>query len=394
MYCLCEGPKKVLQFHRFLIEKCKTFSMSHATTIKHKTNPPTGIGFALVLIGYGLSLVLPLCTLAFLANGPHSLELALLWTLPVWTLILADIWSPSARCNHLPALPNWFFDGLLVLLAGLQIAIIFLMLGMVERLGWDTTAQAAASIGNLLAIRVLVGTNSCCSGIALAHELIHRRSRIPQWLGRLLLCLVCYDHFTVEHLRGHHRRVNTADDFATARFGETYADYFRRTLIGQFRNAWRLENQRLGLRGLNPRLLRHRVFQGAIVEILLALAIGAAWGPLALGVFLWQALAAVRLLEAVNYFQHWGLAREGMQPRVAEAWATDSWVTLHVFLGLSRHADHHLHAHRPYQLLRYRNDGPRLPYGYFGMAILAKSFNARYQAIAKAELRARGLGPL
>jgi alkane 1-monooxygenase len=366
--------------------------MFRAAAINSQFRPHTNIGLALA--GYLLSLALPLSTLAFLATGPHSLGAALLWTLPVWALVLTDIWSPHARDNHAPALPNWFFDGLLLLLGGLQFAIIFLMLGMVARLGWDSAVQAIASLGDLMAIRILVGTNSCCSGIALAHELIHRRSRIPQWLGRLLLCLVCYDHFTVEHLRGHHRRVNTADDLATARFGETYDDYLRRTLIGQFRDAWRLENQRLGLPGsgdLSLGILRHRVFQGVCVEILVALAIGVYWGLLALGVFLWQALAAVRLLEAVNYFQHWGLLREDKCFRPADAWTTDSWVTLHVFLGLSRHADHHLHAHRPYQLLRYRNDGPRLPYGYFGMAFLAKSFNKRFQAIAVAELRAAGL---
>ena len=365
--------------------------MSHAAVINSQTSPQSGLGLALA--GYGLSLTLPLSTLVFLATGPHSLGAALLWTLPVWTLVLADTWSPPARDNHVPELPSWFFDGLLVVLGGLQIANIFMMLGMVERLGWNSAPQAAASLGNLLAIRILVGTASCCSGIALAHELTHRRSRPLQWLGRLLLCLVCYDHFTVEHIRGHHSRVGASDDFATARFGETYSDYFQRTLVGQFRNAWRLENQRLGFTGFDPHLLRHRVFQGVVVEILFTLVIGIIWGPLALAVFLWQALAAVRLLEAVNYFQHWGLVRQDKRFRPADAWTTDSWVTLHVFLGLSRHADHHLHARKPYQLLRYRNDGPRLPYGYFGMAFLAKSFNKRYQALATAELRARKLGP-
>ncbi len=49
-----------------------------------------------------------------------------------------------------------------------------------------------------------------------------------------------------EHLRGHHVRVGTPDDPATARFGEAYEPFFRRTVPAQFRSAWRLELTRLG----------------------------------------------------------------------------------------------------------------------------------------------------
>lgn len=43
-------------------------------------------------------------------------------------------------------------------------------------------------------------------------------------LGRALIWTVTYDHFFVEHARGHHARVATEDDPATSRFGETYAE--------------------------------------------------------------------------------------------------------------------------------------------------------------------------
>jgi alkane 1-monooxygenase len=38
---------------------------------------------------------------------------------------------------------------------------------------------------------------------------------------------------------------------------------------------------------------------------------------------------------------------------------------------LTRHADHHAHPGRPYQVLRHFEDAPELPTGYAGMILLA-----------------------
>lgn len=345
--------------------------------------------------GHAVALVLPVCTTLFLSSGPHPAVTALWWTLPVWSIILLDVLSPPDRSRPRIDLPAWPFDGLLYLLAILQLTNIALMVHMAAALSWSDAGQIAVGACNLLATRVLVGTNSCCSGISVAHELIHRRDAFPRALGRILLLTVCYEHFAVEHLRSHHRHVGTRDDPATAGRGETYRSYWRRTRRAQFRSAWRLENDRLGLtEGFPPRwkLVRHEVLLGLIAQCGLLILIAGYGGPAALFIFLLQALAAVRLLETVNYFQHWGLERhnDGF-----DAWVTDSWFTQHLFIGLARHADHHRHGGKPYQQLEYCDEGPKLPYGYFGMAVLAKSFNRRFQRIADAELqryRARSEG--
>lgn len=343
---------------------------------------------------HSVALVLPACTLLFLSTGPHSAASALWWTMPVWLFILADMFSPPDRARLRTDLLAWPFDALLYLLALLQLANIALMVRMVAGLAWDDASAIAASVCNLLAIRVLVGTNSCCSGIAVAHELIHRRDAFPRWLGRLLLVTVSYTHFAVEHLRSHHRHVGTREDPATAHWGESYRAYWRRTKWAQLRNAWRLENERLGLHGVVPlssRWLRHEVLLGLLAQLLLWVVITHYSGAAGLVIFLLQSLAAVRLLEAVNYFQHWGLERasDGL-----DAWVTDSWFTHHAFIGLARHADHHRHGGKPYHQLSLCQHGPKLPYGYFGTAVLAKTFNRRFQRIARAELqRYRGLPP-
>ena len=53
-------------------------------------------------------------------------------------------------------------------------------------------------------------------GITVAHELIHRRSAWERWIGKLLLMIVHYMHFSIEHVRGHHALVATEEDPASA----------------------------------------------------------------------------------------------------------------------------------------------------------------------------------
>lgn len=343
------------------------------------------------LASYSAALLLPLCTFLFLVSGPHRPVLALAWAMPLWLCLIADLLSPGNRSDPDPRLPHWPFDALLYSLAALQFANIALLGELVSRLSWYDQESIITGLANLLAIRVLLGNTSCCSGIAVAHELIHRRRRFPRLLGRALLCTVGYVHFAVEHIRGHHRFIGTAADSATARLGESYREYWRRAIVAQWRSAWRLENERLdrlSIRGLR-RWVHHEVVLGVVFELGLLTVIADRFGELAALVFLWQALAAVRLLEAVNYFQHWGLVRDSGPFLPRHAWTTDSWFTQHAFLGLSRHADHHTHAARPYFLLNHCAEGPTLPCGYFGMAFLAKSFNRHYQNVALRALRQR-----
>lgn len=340
-----------------------------------------------------LCFFLPLATLGFFITAPHLWDIALLWTLPVWFCVAADLCSPPDRSDPPAHQITWPSETALYLLTVLQWTNISLMLVFVSQLGWDTPGQVASSLANLFTVRILTGTTSCCSCIAVAHELIHRRGIHQRWMGRMLLWTVCYDHFAIEHIRGHHRNVGTSADYATAHYDETYSAYWRRTVKGQLTNAWRLENERLGKRSPLARLFRNRVLHGLIAQSGLTGLIFLSFGAIAGAMFLYQAFYALRLLEAVNYFQHWGLSRLERRFTGPDAWVTDSWFTLHSFVGLSRHADHHEFSGKPYYRLCYKDEGPRLPYGYFAMYILAKFFNDRYREIARKELERKALGP-
>jgi alkane 1-monooxygenase len=256
------------------------------------------------------------------------------------------------------------------------------------------STQDIFSIDMAMVIGV-VGGNSGFS-IITAHELIHRRKRWEQNLGRLLLCTVLYEHFFTEHLRGHHLRVATEEDPATARFGETYPNFWRRTVPAQFRSAWALEARRLGDANMSlfdPRMLKNNILHGIAVGWALAFAILYGFGLAAFVAFLLQAFLAVRLLEVVNYFEHWGLQRKSQRIRPQDSWDTHSRFTYYGLTGLSRHADHHAYPARPYQQLRVWDEAPILPMGYVGLVDMVMINNDAFVESAVQELRRRRLGP-
>ena len=95
----------------------------------------------------------------------------------------------------------------------------------------------------------------------------------------------------------------------------------------------------------------------------------------------------------MDYIEHWGITRHTKSVMPADSWDTDNWFTLHTLVGLSRHADHHAQASRPYQQLRHFDESPKMPRGYYGTLMLATIRNAEYQRLATAELERRKLGP-
>jgi len=333
------------------------------------------------------SLFIPCLSLAFLWTGPHAWYVAPLFMLPLFAAHQLDCSALRERRQPDAGLPAGPFDGLVYVLAGLQLWIVVETVRLFQ-------VQSLFSVDMVMTF-VLVGGSSGFS-IITAHELIHRRKRWEQGLGRLLLCSVLYEHFYTEHLRGHHVRVGTPEDPATARFGESYSAFFRRTVPAQLRSAWRLEKRRLGdpeMPLLDRRMLRNRILHGFAVEWGLAFGILYGFGLAPFVAFLLQAWAAVRLLEAVNYFEHWGLLRSRSRVRPVDSWDTHSWFTFYGLVGLSRHADHHAWPARPYQQLRVWDEAPQLPFGYVGMVDLVLERNDEFQRLATLELARRRLGP-
>jgi alkane 1-monooxygenase len=188
---------------------------------------------------------------------------------------------------------------------------------------------------------------------------------------------VCYPHFTIEHVRGHHANVATHHDPASAQRGESFYRFWIRSVIGQLRSAWHLETQRLAKK--NGSVWRHDnlMLRYAIIQLLWLGTVTWVFGLSFLGPYVLMSIGAFSLLEAVNYVEHYGLARRqkanGKFERVDEhhSWNSDHLVSRALLFELTRHSDHHMEARRPYQTLRSHSTAPNLPTGYPGMILLA-----------------------
>ena len=217
-------------------------------------------------------------------------------------------------------------------------------------------------------------------GINTAHELGHKRESHERWLSKVALAQCAYGHFAVEHNRGHHVRVATPDDPASARLGENFYAYWPRTVLGSLRSAWVLERRRITRHGRHPWRIGNDVVNALLMTVLLW-GVLIAWLGIGIAPYLvLQAVVGFTLLEAVNYLEHYGLLRqrvgaagreryERVEPR--HSW-NSSHVTTNVLLyHLQRHSDHHAHPTRRYQALRDVDEAPVLPTGYAGMILLA-----------------------
>jgi alkane 1-monooxygenase len=225
----------------------------------------------------------------------------------------------------------------------------------------------------------LMLTVAMVSGIAIntAHELGHKRDSMERWLSRVALAQSGYGHFFIEHNRGHHVRVATPEDPASARLGESFYAFLPRTVIGSLRSAWRLERTRLERMGRSPWTLRNDMLSAWAMTVALFGALTVAFGPVVLPYLLGQAVLGFSLLEVVNYLEHYGLLRQRREDgryertRPEHSWNSNNVASNVLLYHLQRHSDHHANPVRRYQALRHVDEAPQLPTGYAGMIVLA-----------------------
>lgn len=211
-------------------------------------------------------------------------------------------------------------------------------------------------------------------GITVAHELCHKKEAVPRVVADLLLISVCYQHFVVEHVRGHHLRVATKDDPASARPGESFYHFYFRSVSSGFTSAWEIEERRLKGRVWK---LENQVIQGMLGSLGFMVLLTILGGGQVLFFFLVQSVVAFSLLEAVNYIEHYGLTRRQKDNRhyekvsIIHSWNSSHFFSNAVLFNLQRHSDHHAYAHLPYTILKDHAKSPQLPSGYPGMILLA-----------------------
>jgi alkane 1-monooxygenase len=232
--------------------------------------------------------------------------------------------------------------------------------------------SVAESIGLAFTMGVVGGI-----GINTAHELGHKRANSERWLSRIALAQSGYGHFFIEHNRGHHVRVATPEDPASARLGESFWAFLPRTVTGSLRSAWGIEGERLDRLGKSHWSLHNDILGAWAMTIGLFAVLAIAFGPVVLPYLLIQAVLGFSLLEVVNYLEHYGLRRQKREDgryercRPEHSWNNNNVASNVLLYHLQRHSDHHANPTRRYQALRHVKEAPQLPTGYAGMIVLA-----------------------
>ncbi|MGB9011774.1 MAG: alkane 1-monooxygenase [Aeromicrobium sp.] len=238
--------------------------------------------------------------------------------------------------------------------------------------GLDGSLALVDKLGLAVSVGMVAGI---C--INTAHELGHKKKEHERWFARVALSQTFYGHFYIEHNRGHHARVATPEDPASARLGETLWEFLPRTMSGSLRSAWRPEKKRFDRQGRSHWSIKNDLFNAWAFSVVLWGGLMIAFGWQILPFLIIQALAGIWLLESVNYLEHYGMKRRvlesGRPERVnpSHSWNSNNIGTNVLLYHLQRHSDHHANPTRRYQALRDSKDAPVLPTGYAGMIVLA-----------------------
>lgn len=303
---------------------------------------------ALGAVGWGIAGVLALLWLTLLAAGLDHL---------LAPPRLADV-------DHAP-----WSERLALVLAVAHLGLLLMVM--------DALAQgrlsSGASIVLILALASFMGQVSHPN----AHELIHRKARLPRSLGALVYGVTGFGHHVSAHRLVHHRHVGTADDPNTPLPGEGFWAYLPRAWMGSFRAGLDSEMARPARQGRKAHLLNtpYAAWIGlAALAMAVALWIGGLGGAVVLGL-LWG-LFGVQILMS-DYIQHYGLQRlilpNGRREAVAphHSWNAPRGFSSYLMMNAPSHSEHHMHPDRPYDRLDPQADVPMLPHALPVMAVIA-----------------------
>lgn len=264
---------------------------------------------------------------------------------------------------------NRLFDWLLYLNIPVLYGVLFVFINTLE----NQHLSLFEIIGNTISMGIVIGT----CGINVAHELGHRKSKIEKILAQTLLIPAFYIHFFIEHNRGHHKYVATKQDPASAEKGEILYAFWWKSVIGGYRNAWKLENKRLARNQTKNIFLSNKMILFSLVQLCYLILLILLLSTKTVVATIVAGIIGVLLLETINYLEHYGLRRqlldrnkyERVQPK--HSWNANYHFGRIVLYELTRHSDHHYQASKKYQILEHHESSPQLPFGYPMMMLIA-----------------------
>ncbi len=232
------------------------------------------------------------------------------------------------------------------------------------------------TIWSVLALALTAGSYSGL-GINTAHEMGHKKTDLERFLAKIVLAVPAYGHFCIEHNRGHHTAVATAEDPASSRMGESIYKFVLREIPGAFTRGWEQEKVRMERQGKSAWNWQNDILQSFAISAVLQIGLIVAFGWIMIPFLAIHNVYAWFQLTSANYIEHYGLLREKDEKgRYERCLPHHSWNANYIFSNivlfhLERHSDHHANPTRRYQSLRNFENLPELPNGYYGMYMAA-----------------------
>ncbi|WP_103069082.1 alkane 1-monooxygenase [Aquimarina sediminis] len=279
---------------------------------------------------------------------------------------LLELFTDSSEQNlddkaRLSIAKKKIFDWMLYINLPLVYGILYFTLVTVT----STSLALYEVIGIIISTGIVLGAN----GINVGHELGHRFTK-ERFIGKALLLPSLYMHFYIEHNYGHHLKVATKEDPATAKYNHTVYQFWVTSIIGQYINAWKIQLELLKHTNSHFISLKNDMFWYLIITILYVLTVTIFFNIYGSLIITLSAIVGFLLLETINYIEHYGLTRTktatGRYERVTEihSWNSNHTIGRIMLYELTRHSDHHHRASKKYQLLDHHDKSPQLPFGY------------------------------
>ena len=280
-----------------------------------------------------------------------------------------------------------FFDLLLYLIVFLHLFIVYTFLVHIS----DPNLSLLDLIASVLMMGTILGVN----GINVGHELGHKTDKpFKMFLAHIILTTSMQNHFIPYHNGGHHRDVATPEDLSSAKVGDNFYFFGLKSQIGGYFKTWKLEAQRLKFENKNTYWNPMIIY--TMLPITLLLVIYLFFGFNTMLIYFITGVLGISILEAQNYFSHYGLRRKmqenGRYEKVKRhhSWNSDHIIGRVLLFELTRHSDHHHMGAKPFQMLENKNDSPVLPYGYPMMLMLCY-FPFIFRPLMKKHLKLYGI---
>lgn len=324
------------------------------------------------LLGLPLAVGLTVATISAGGQWPWLAVAALLFVgMGTEHLLGANAEAMRPRVLVLRRLNDIPVYGSALLLVVLAVAFAW-MLGELAEL----TALEGVTAGAALAVAGAACAYCLClstAGAVVAHELIHRlESRHDLWLGDLVSAQMFDPSDPVEHVWGHHLHVGTWNDPSTARRGESFWAFLRRSVPGTLATALAHERQRFAAAGALRWIAGHRVLRCVGLMAGFAVLFAALGGVIGVILFLLAGVVTRLLAELIKYMAHYGLVRDEASALAGRhSWNAPQVSNAVVLLNSTWHSEHHVHGDLPHWRLRAPKDVPMVPYSTGLMALAA-----------------------